>query len=444
MKRIIQYSLRRLYTILSGDDGLGRACKDIPESGCHEMPFNFSLNIANGAASKLAEQIAGPNIILVWLLQLLGSPVWILGFLMPVKQAGSLLPQMIAAGQIRRLSIRKWVWVTASMGQGLCLMLMIPAALYLGPVSAGVSILLLFTLFSIASGTASVAFQDVLGKTIVKGHRGKLLASRALVGGILTMSAGTWLSRVKSNSQDELSTVFTLIIIGAFLWILAAFFFAATREQPGETQGGRNAWHEARAGIETFKRYSGFRWFLTTRTLLLSVELATPFYFIHARDQLHLENSLVGYLVITIGLAQVLSSPFWGRLADETSKSVMRHSALLSVAAALLAVTLTILPAASWHLAGYLLVFLLLGLAEAGVRLGRKTYLVDALPAAERASGAAFTNSCVGVLALFSGIAGFIAHCYGTTAVIICFAIGALISTVTCHFMPEADRMLDN
>jgi MFS family permease len=372
----------------------------------------------------------------------LGSPLWLLGFLVPIKQAGSLLPQMIAAGQIRRLSIRKWVWVTAGICQAVCLLLMIVAALYTDATSAGIIILTLFTLFSIASGTASVAFQDVLGKTIIKGHRGKLLASRALVGGILTIIAGIFLQRVKGNCVNELTTVISLIAIAALLWLIAALFFAAIREQPGETQGGRNAWHEARAGIASFRRYPGFRRFMTTRSLLLSVELATPFYFIHARHQLNLESSLVSYLIITIGLSQVLSSPFWGRLADKTSKSVMRYSAWMSVAAASITILITLLPMSQWHLVGYLLVFLLIGLAEAGVRLGRKTYLVDALPASERASGVAFSNSCVGILALLSGISGVIAAHYGTTVVIFLFALAALASAASCHFMPEADEML--
>lgn len=238
MKRLIHLTRRRLYGILAGDDALDRSCAEIPDSGCHELPFNFSLNVANGAATKLAEQVAGPNLVLVWLLQLLGCPVWILGFLMPVKQAGALLPQMVAAGQIRRLAVRKWVWVVAGVSQTLCLLLMIPVAIYADPVLAGMLILGLFTLFSIASGTASVAFQDVLGKTITKGHRGKLLASRALIGGLLTIIAGLLLPKLQVSCSDELTTVFMLLGLGAVLWLVAALLFAGTREQAGESQGG--------------------------------------------------------------------------------------------------------------------------------------------------------------------------------------------------------------
>ena len=81
---------KHLLGVLSGDDDLDRACKSIPEEACQEVGWNFRANVANGAASKLAEQIAGPNLILPWLLQLLGTPVWMFGFLLPIKQSFSL------------------------------------------------------------------------------------------------------------------------------------------------------------------------------------------------------------------------------------------------------------------------------------------------------------------------------------------------------------------
>ena len=102
---------KQLSGIVAGDDDLDRACKDIPAGSCREAPWNFTANVCNGAASKLAEQIAGPNLVLPWLFQLLGTPVWMFGFLMPIKQSFSLLPQLIVAGRIRQLARRKWVWV---------------------------------------------------------------------------------------------------------------------------------------------------------------------------------------------------------------------------------------------------------------------------------------------------------------------------------------------
>nr|WP_320116066.1 MFS transporter [uncultured Desulfuromonas sp.] len=444
MKRLMQLTKRRFYAILAGEDALDRACDGIPDSGCHELPYNFSFNVVNGAATKLAEQVAGPNLILVWLLQLLGSPVWMFGFLVPIKQAGSLLPQLVASGQIRRLAVRKWVWVSAAVIQAVALLLMIPVSLTFSPLGAGLIILTLFTLFSVASGTASIAFQDVLAKTIIKGHRGRLLASRALIGGLLTMAAGAILPILKNESRSDLMTVFALIVVGAGLWLIGAACFAVIRERAGETQGGRNPIHEMAIGIDYFKRYAGFRRFLLARALLLSVELATPFYFLHASHSMDVNGGFIGQLVLAIGVAQVLSSPFWGKLADRTSKTVMTYSAVLSVAAALLILWVAGVCPASWQQSGFFISFVLVGLAESGVRLGRKTYLVDAITNDDRATCVAFTNSSVGILALLAGGAGIIAQWFGSEVLIAGLVAVGVLAIFSCRWMPEADQMMDD
>jgi hypothetical protein len=441
MKRLVQISRQRFSAILAGEDSLDRVCRDIPEEACRETRRNYVLNVANGASTKLAEQVAGPNLIMVWLLQIIGAPVWMLGCLMPIKQAASLLPQLVASGQIRRLAVRKWVWVAAGLIQTVCLLLMIPFAALLTPVVAGAAILLLFVLFSAASGTASVAFQDVLGKTISKGHRGRLLASRALLGGLLTIVAGVIVRQLKAGG-DDLTTVFWMLATGALLWALGALLFGQTREQAGATQGGRNPIEEAGAGLTLFREHKGFRRFLYARSLLLTVEIATPFYVLHANHLLKLDSRLIGYIVIAIGLSQVLSSPFWGRLADRTSRTVMQISAWMAVVASILAVLLTWLPLPVVQQGGYFLVFMLLGLTEAGVRLGRKTYLVDAVPQAERATYTAISNTLVGIVAVGTGLAGLIAQYGGPLIMIVVLGLGALCSAVACLRLPEADRML--
>ncbi len=428
--------------VLSGDDALDRACRSIPEEACHEEGWNLRTNVCSGAASKLAEQIAGPNLILPWLFQLLGTPVWMFGFLLPIKQTFSLLPQMLVAGQIRRLAVRKWVWTISGLVQALCLLLMIPAALWLAPTLAGLLLLFLLLVFSVASGTASVAFQDVLGKTVDKGHRGKLLAQRAFFGGILTSLAGLLLNRLQ-DSQQTLKPILFLLFIAALLWALAALFFALIREHPGAIKGGRNALAEAREGVKHYRRYPGYRSFLAARSLLLAVELATPFFVLHAGELLQLRVQDIGLLVVAVGLSQIVSSPFWGRMADSTSKQVMVRSVQIAAGAVLLALCLSLLPFHSVQYAGYLLVFVLIGLADSGVRLGRKTYLVDAVPTQDRPTFTAFSNSMIGLLAIGTGLLGLVAQWLGAEPLLLVIGSILLVGIWACRRMPEADAMLD-
>lgn len=101
------------------------------------------------------------------------------------------------------------------------------------------------------------------------------------------------------------------------------------------------------------------------------------------------------------------------------------------------ALVLGVLPA-SWH-NPYLLgvTFLLAGLAIAGVRLGRKTYLVDYAPREQRPLYVALSNTLVGALTIIGGLLGAVAELLGLEITIVLLTISAAGGAVVCHTLPE-------
>jgi hypothetical protein len=65
------------------------------------------------------------------LLSAVGAPTVFVGMLLPLRQAGTLLPQLAVAGRIRQYPLRKWFWVAAAMVQAISLLGMVAAALTL-------------------------------------------------------------------------------------------------------------------------------------------------------------------------------------------------------------------------------------------------------------------------------------------------------------------------
>jgi len=432
-------SLERAYRVLSGDDSDERACEAIPESACTDVPRNYLLNLLNGACSKLGEQLAGPGLVLAWILGAIGAPAGLVGLLAPVRQAGALLPQLAVAGAIRAVALRKWYWVGAGLVQAVCLLSMAIAVIALPPLAAGVAIVVLLGVFSVASGVGSVAFQDVLGKTVPKGRRGSLLANRAAVGGALTLLAGAILYSLTDDSGD-IAPVLWLLILAALLWVGAAAAFAAISERPGATEGGRNMLAEALTGVRLVREEPGFRRFLLARSALVTVEVAAPFYALHASELFGGAGQALGVFVVSVGFAGMLSSPVWGRFADRSSRMVMVAAALVAGAAAVVA--LAVGATAALHTpSAYAVVFILIGVAEAGVRLGRKTYLVDAAPAKERTLYVAFTNTVMGLFALVAGVIGVVAQAFGVEMAIATLGLSAVVAAVLGLATPESDRM---
>ena len=426
-----------IYAILSGDDRLGRACAPIPDSLCTNLPLNYVLNVVNGAAAKLAEQLSSAKLVLPWLFNAMGAPAAFVGFLLPLRQAGTLLPQLFVSGQMRRYPQRKWFWVVAGFVQVLLLLLMISAALILPATAAAFCITAFLLFFSLARGMGSLAFQDVTGKTIPKGKRGRMLAARSMIGGLLTIAVGFGLNALKMKT-DDLRIALLLLFCGAILWGIASLAFAGIREDPGATEGGRSAFQEARRGLHfVFKMPWYFR-YLATRTLLLSVELSAPFYVLLATDALPGTGGMLLLFIVAAGLAQALSSPLWGKFADLSSRRVLTLSGLIGAATGALALTAGLLP--SSYQSPYLFagIFAMLGFAEAGVLLGRKTFLIDMVDPAERATYVAFANTVMGLVTLIFGALGIIAQFAGIRILIAALVILGLAGAAVSRLLPEA------
>ncbi len=426
----------RIYAVLSGDDSDERSCKAIPESACTSVPRNFLLNLGNGCATKLAEQLAGPNLVLPVMLASIGAPVALVALLMPFKQAGSLIPQLAVAGQIRAYRLRKWFWTAAGGVQSLCLLLMALAVVVMPAQLAGVVVVGLLLVFSVASGVGSVAFQDVMGKTIPKGQRGRLLSGRAAIGGALTLAAGLALN-LERGETAPLDLFVVLLLAAAALWAAAALAFALTDETPGATSGGRSMLSELASGMELVRSSQTFRRYLGARAGLLAAEVALPFYALYIAGTAGTGADLLGTLIISVAVANIVSSPIWGALSDQSGRRAMMLSGGLS---ALTGVLLLGLGAFAEGLPRWAFgfPFLLGGIAEAGVRVSRKTYLVDIAPDDQRPLYAAFSNTFAGGIALASGLLGVLASQVSVVAALIALILIAALGALAALALPEA------
>ena len=66
-------TLERVYRALTAEDD-GRVCLDIPESACNHQPRNFLTHIVSLGATKTADGLIDPKLVLAWLLTHLGAP----------------------------------------------------------------------------------------------------------------------------------------------------------------------------------------------------------------------------------------------------------------------------------------------------------------------------------------------------------------------------------
>ena len=428
----------RLYAFLVEEED-ARVCKDIPEEACTEVPGNFFKLGASQTLTKLADELSSAKTVLPWILTSVGAPASLVGFLVPIRESGSLLPQLFIAAAIRNRPRRKHVWVLGGILQALALAGIGAAALSLrGPV-AGAAVLALLILFSLARGLVSVASKDVTGKTIPKTRRGRLTGFTTTLSGILALLLGGLLASLVTGDPSR-STLALLLALAALLWLCAAGIFATVRETPGATEGGRDAIREALARLDLLRTDIAFRRFVWVRALLVSTGLAAPFYVTLAREA-SAGGNLLALFVLASGLAAALSSGFWGRYSDRSSRSVLITAALIAASLGMVVFMLDltgILSRFSWIAP---VGFFFLAIAHGGIRIGRQTYLLDMAGGARRTDYVAVSNSVIGLVLLLGGAIGLLAPVVGSGGMLLLLSFLGFAGAWGGRRLPETQGM---
>ena len=370
---------------------------------------NFFLHAVSLTLTKVADGLIDPKIVLSWLVTALGAPAFFVGFLVPIREAGALAPQLLIAPFVRAAELRKWFWVAGSVGQGICVAGIAFVAFTMEGSAAGWAILALLTGFSIFRAICSTSYKDVLGKTVKKSTRGAAtgIASSLAATGTLTFGALLALGIIP-RTVVALSVV---IALAGVVWVFAGLVFTRVEEEKSETD--HVDLFSPRALLEPLRADPQLRRFIAARALLVPTALAPPFLIAMAATG-NGEPSALGPFILASALASILSGYVWGRLSDKSSRWTFIAGG--GLAAAVLAIAAGVAVSASpslWVVTGLLFIA---QIGYEGVRTARKIHLVDMADEDKRAVYTALSNTLIGFVLIFGGSLGFVAHVAGVWA----------------------------
>jgi MFS family permease len=419
--------LDTVYDRLANDQGK-RVCEGISDEACRVVPVNFLRTLMASTLTSIGDRLANAKTTLPWLLGYLGAPTWCISLLVPIRESGSMLPQLAIGAVVRRQPIRKWVWSIGCVLQGLSLIGMAGVAATMDGLAAGLGVLGLLIGFSVARGACSLAHKDVLGKMIPKTRRGRLSGWINALAGFSALGVG--LGVVGFMNGADAAFYIGLLIAGALLWFGAAAIFATVIEFPGEIETGAGGWKESFGKLDLIRQDIPFRKFVIARALAMGSGLAAPFYVTLARQDLGEAVKFLGLFIAIEGLAALISAPAWGYLADRSSRRVFAAACALASFMSLGVAAWSLLDfstaAARWF---YPMAFFVLGIAHGGVRLGRKTYLIDLADGNKRTDYVAVSNTIIGVLLLASGMISALASVISLEAAIVFLAVAGLVGS---------------
>jgi hypothetical protein len=426
--------IEKLYDAVTGA-GRDGASKEEAE------PFNGAIHVTALSLTKIADGLINPKLVLAWLLNSVGAPGSLIGLLVPVREAGALLPQLILARRVESSARRKWFWVMGSVIQAMAAFGIAAAALLLEGSMAGWAIVGCLAVLSLGRASCSISQKDALARTIPKTRRGSItgVAGSAASFGIL----GFGFLLAFGIIPLTVANIAAAVAVAGAAWLTGAVIFSALREPADNSEKDGAAVFSA--FVAPFLDDAQLRRFVLARSLLTATALAPPFIVMLSAslDENRLGN--LGPLVLASGAASIVSAYLWGRLSDSSSrKTLMAAGALGAVTFA--AAGIAGLAADGIFQTGFYGIAASAGaiffaqITHEGVRAGRKLHLTDMAGDENRARYTALSNSLIGLVLLLGGVLGSLADAAGPAWTLIALAGLCACSVPAAALLKEVQK----
>ena len=414
-------------------------------------PNGLRLVFANALQSS-GDQVVNASTVLPWLFAALGVPPALTGVLVPIRESGSMLPQAFLTPLVLRVRYRKWVFITGALIQAAAVAIMAATAALGEGLVAGLVIVAALALFALGRCLSSISSKDVQGRTVPKGERGQLNGLATTAAGLVAITLGL-IIRMIGGSDLAAEQIFWLLALGIVLWVGVAVVYVGIREPADEQKEDPSAtsedddartdnWFHQMASL--LKEDKPFRHFVTVRSLLLVSSLSPPFIVTLSVQSGASGLTGLGGFIIASGFAALIGGRLFGRFADRSSKKLMSIGA--GVASAIILATvvstqLTGFVADNW-LGNLLFVAAYFGvtLMHTGVRIGRKTYVVDMAQGDQRTMYVAVSNTAMGLILLLVGAISSLLALVHVAWALVFLAVMGLVGLVAGTRLPDVSR----
>jgi len=408
--------------------------------------WNYRVLLSQGILNTAGYQFTSEKLVLPFLYTAAGLPAVFSGLLVPIAAIAKLGAQIVAAPVISAARNNKRFVGLAIMTTVIAVMLISATVKTMAANGLVAVFLFVATLMGAAGGVRSLAFKDMLGRILPIDRSNRLLFMQASIAGIIAIVVTLASLAILAPGTSAIAHQ-ELIWLGIGLMTLSAIAMFAVRE-PAKPQAAENrerpqdrASHieDLRNGFRIAFALAWFRRFVVARALFLSIELAMPFYSIHAASYHGNNSSGLNTFVIASSLGLVLGGIVWPRFDPRAIRLVLAAAAIVTLAGGALALTIEMKPDLQTPFI-YAPVLVLVAIGTQGISTGRTLYLGDAATDAERPFCIAVSNAVVGLIAVAVGaVLGVLANLQGVAWPILSMIglnIGAALVAMTLR-IPE-------
>jgi len=398
---------------------------------------NGMVHVVSLILTKTADALIDPKLVLSWLLTALAAPGAMVGLLVPVREAGALLPQLAFARTVEASPKRKRFWALGTAVQGFAAFGIAAAALLLTGAWAGGVILGCLAVLAVGRSASSVSYKDALARTIAKRRRGAITGLAASVASLSVFGVGVVMA--VGIFEVAVAPLAAIIAVAGAAFLLASLIFMTLREPNADAEDTDDDGSLA-ALFRPILTDAQLRLFVASRAALAVTALAPPFIVMLSATSGRSALDGLGPLVMASTAASVLASYLWGRLSDRSSRQTLMAAGAIGSAVFALVGTLGLAFGGLGGTFGAAAAIFAAQIAYEGVRAGRKLHLTDMAEDAFRARYTALSNTLIGLVLLGGGLFGLAADRFGPAPVLLAFAVIAALGAVLARGLDEVQQ----
>jgi len=404
-----------------------QGCVVVDKKSAGAEGWNYRVMLIQGISSSTSNHLLNPLLVIPFLAQTAGVPTVITGLLYPLVQSMRFVAEIMVAPFLDGTQAAKWFSMSAWLGIAFAMAVVAIALDDLPVIGLVILFVVSSTMIGVCRGVNNIGFGQVLGAAIPPERRSSLMFAGVALAGFVVIGTA-WLTRVWLANDPSVERHITVLWFGVITAVVSGLLFVAIQilEEVEDNKKGakrpnasrsvvRHFVDSARKGYDFARQLEWYRRFLLARVLFLSIEIAMPFYIIHAVTfQQHVKGGLTIF-VVAAGLGMVLGSVVWGMVARRSIKLVMFATCILGCAAPLLALGLDTFDK-SHHPALYGIVIFSLSFSANGLSQARYLYQVNMSAHGDRPYLTAFADVVTVGLGIFlaAGL-GVLAHLHNVT-----------------------------
>lgn len=401
---------------------------------------SFVSGLIAASLGAFADAILAPTLLLVVFVAQLTDSYVVVGLVPAVAASLFFLPAFVVSSNLR--GRRKLPWL---LGASLVRIASIALLAYIASQAERLtnaqilqSFFICYATYTLASGFATSLASDIAARAVAREYRGRFFASRNLITGVVAIIAAFVVIRQFSDDGWVFPDNYRALFVAATVALAIAAFFETRLAEPSRLVGRPTA---HRGGFPLLA--SRYRRFLIFRVALSAIAIADPFFVIFALRELQVDRVVVGWYLLAMLLARVVTQPLWvAYTRRHGARNTLQAAALLRLLMPLIALLLPYIRDAEFYTdrisdtrvlaTTFGAIFILAGTALAAQAVANWTYLVEIAPAGRRATFMRPTNVVLAIVGLMPLAGGWLIERYDfSTLFLVTTGIALLTLTIS-------------